>query len=80
MSNWETMREIMWWNDYYRDHDIPRPNKLGPYNSREEGELIGTIVYDFKDKEIKIIRERDALQQRLVNVLQKRLESMKYLS
>jgi len=71
-----SMRDMQWWDDYHRWHEIPRPG-IDLQNS-PEGELIATIVYSPSKKAIEVIPEkgplRNSLQSKLVYLLSERLE------
>ena len=68
----ETMRDMQWWEDYYRFHEIPRPEldiAFGP----QDAELISTIIYNHEKQTVEIIPEkgpmRNNLQSKLVLLL-----------
>lgn len=75
----KSIREMQWWDDYYRWHEIPRPNFEPIPGDRVR--TLAEIVYIRKPDgsiEIKIEHtgdpERDALELRLTSALSKWLE------
>lgn len=78
----KSIDEIQWWDNYYRWHDLPRPN-FEPIDDNPEDRVrnITTIYYIHKkDGSIEIKTEctgdleRDALEVRLISVLNSHLQ------
>lgn len=84
MNNYplSTIREIQWWDDYYRWHGIPKPHLPIDRKPGNRIRTICTIVYPTDEgrhicgnpKYIRGDSERDDLEANLVSALGKILE------